>query len=171
MARWLDDQEQRTWRSLVASTALLDVALDRQLQRDAGITHAAYAILARLSEADNQTLHMHELAQATNSSQSRLSHAAARLEDQGLIARSRCPDSGRAVHATLTDAGRQLVVDAAPAHVALVRRLIFDRLDSAQVKALEDISRAILDALADEGLSPLAADAPEPEKRAAQPIS
>ena len=151
-ARWLNDDEQQAWVSLLAATTLLDVALDRQLQRDSGLSHAAYGILAQLSEAPGRTLHMHELATATNSSQSRLSHAAVRLEALGLIGRSRCPVSRRAVHATLTDAGYELVVEAAPGHVALVRRLVFDRLDAEQVRQLHAIARTMLDALAEDGL-------------------
>jgi DNA-binding MarR family transcriptional regulator len=150
--RWLDDGEQSAWRALLAATTLLDVALDRQLQRDSGLSHAAYGILAQLSEADGRTLHMHELASVTNSSQSRLSHAAARLESQGLIQRTRCPQSRRAVHATLTDAGCVLVQQAAPGHVELVRRLVFDRLEPAQVEQLDGIARTILAALSGEGL-------------------
>lgn len=151
--RWLNDDEQRAWQAMISSTTLLDVALDRQLQRDSGLAHAAYAILAGLSEAPGRTLHMHQLAVATNSSQSRLSHAAARLEEQGLIVRSRCPESRRAVHATLTDSGYETVVDAAPGHVALVRRLVFDRLSPTQVAQLEAIGGAVLQALEAEGFS------------------
>lgn len=150
--RWLDDDEQQAWTSLLAATTLLDVALDRQLQHDSGLSHAAYGILAQLSEAQDRTLHMHQLALATNSSQSRLSHAAARLEGLGLISRSPCPQSRRAVHATLTEAGLALVERAAPGHVALVRRLVFDRLDRDQVGQLAAIAGAVVDALAEDGL-------------------
>jgi DNA-binding MarR family transcriptional regulator len=149
---WLDDGEQQAWRSLLAATTLLDVALDRQLQHDSSLSHAAYGILVQLSEAPGRTLHMHELALATNSSQSRLSHAAARLESLGLIGRSRCPDSRRAVHAHLTETGAALVEQAAPGHVRLVRRLVFDRLTAAQVEQLDGIARTILSGLAEEGL-------------------
>ncbi|GAB3802949.1 hypothetical protein GCM10027605_23820 [Micromonospora zhanjiangensis] len=51
MTRWLEPHEQHTWRSFVAATRALMDALDRQLQRDAGIPHAYYEILVRLSEA------------------------------------------------------------------------------------------------------------------------
>ncbi len=150
--RWLDDREQGAWRSLLAATTLLDVALDRQLQQDSALSHAAYGILVQLSEAPGGSLHMHELALATNSSQSRLSHAAARLEAQGLIERSRCPESRRAVHARLTEAGAAVVEQAAPGHVRLVRRLVFDRLTGEQIDQLDGIVGAILTGLADEGL-------------------
>jgi DNA-binding MarR family transcriptional regulator len=139
--RWLDDREQGAWRSLLAATTLLDVALDRQLQQDSALSHAAYGILVQLSEAPGG-----------NSSQSRLSHAAARLEAQGLIERSRCPESRRAVHARLTEAGAAVVEQAAPGHVRLVRRLVFDRLTGEQIDQLDGIVGAILTGLADEGL-------------------
>ena len=76
MTRWLDEDEQRTWRSFLATSELLYAALDRQLQRDAGITHASYIVLAMLSEAPDRALRMSDLAVRANSSPSRLSHAA-----------------------------------------------------------------------------------------------
>ena len=58
MTRWLHPDEQRTWRAfLTASRALMD-ALDRELQRDAGMPHAYYEILVRLSEAPDRRLRM-----------------------------------------------------------------------------------------------------------------
>ena len=62
MTRWLDEDEQRTWRSFLATSELLYAALDRQLQRDAGITHASYIVLAMLSEAPDRALRMSDLA-------------------------------------------------------------------------------------------------------------
>ena len=56
VTRWLDEDEQRTWRSFLATSELLYAALDRQLQRDAGITHASYIVLAMLSEAPERSL-------------------------------------------------------------------------------------------------------------------
>ena len=53
--RWLDEDEQRAWRAYLESTILLFEALDRQLQRDAGMPHAYYEILVRLSEAPGRT--------------------------------------------------------------------------------------------------------------------
>jgi DNA-binding MarR family transcriptional regulator len=93
--RWLSDEEQRTWRALLAMTALLGSALDAQLQRDAGMPHAYYIVLAMLSEAPGRTLRMSELASVANSSQSRLSHAVARLEERGWVRREKCPSDKR----------------------------------------------------------------------------
>ena len=105
MTRWLDEDEQRTWRSFLATSELLYAALDRQLQRDAGITHASYIVLAMLSEAPDRSLRMSDLAVRANSSPSRLSHAVARLEERGWVRREPAPKDGRGTVAMLTDAG------------------------------------------------------------------
>ena len=82
--QWLDDDEQRTWRAFLTAQRLLFDRLERQLQRDAGLPHAYYEILVRLSEAPDRTLRMSQLADSSLSSRSRLSHAVARLEAAGL---------------------------------------------------------------------------------------
>jgi DNA-binding MarR family transcriptional regulator len=148
---WLTDREQQVWIGLLRTTAMLDTALDEQLRRDAGITHATYGILAALSMIEDRSLHMTRLAFQTRSSQSRLSHAVAKLEGQGYVTRSPCPDNRRAVHATLTDEGMQVVLLAAPGHVALVRALVFDPLTPAQVRQLGDITATLTTSLAAAG--------------------
>jgi DNA-binding MarR family transcriptional regulator len=150
-ARWLDDAELGAWLGLITSTALLDVALDRQLQRDSGISHSHYQILAILSQAPGGAVHMSELAINTSSSLSRMSHAVARLERLGAVTRSPCPENRRAVHATLTEAGRRVIERAAPGHVSEVRRLVFDHLSKSQVQQLKAITIALTTALSAEG--------------------
>ncbi|NBE85082.1 MarR family transcriptional regulator [Micromonospora sp. NEAU-HG-1] len=147
MTRWLDPDEQRTWRAyLAASRALMDT-LDRELQRDAGMPHAYYEILVRLSEAPDRRLRMGDLADATGSSRSRLSHAAARLEASGWIRREDCPTDRRGQVAALTDAGHATLAAAAPGHVEGVRRHLFDALSPAQVDQLRRISETLSDHL------------------------
>ena len=60
MTRWLDPDEQRTWRAFLTASRGLMETLDRELQRDAGMPHAYYEILVRLSEAPDRRLrHRH----------------------------------------------------------------------------------------------------------------
>ncbi|WP_446214510.1 MarR family winged helix-turn-helix transcriptional regulator [Micromonospora sp. IBSANI012] len=144
MTRWLDPDEQRTWRAfLTASRALMDT-LDRELQRDAGMPHAYYEILVRLSEAPGRQLRMSELADLTGSSRSRLSHAAARLEAAGWLRREDCPTDRRGQVAVLTDDGFAALAAAAPGHVEGVRRHLFDALSPAQVDQLRRISETLV---------------------------
>ncbi|SDE80508.1 MarR family winged helix-turn-helix transcriptional regulator [Pseudonocardia oroxyli] len=142
--RWLTPAELKAWMAFVAATTLLDGALDRQLQRDSGMPHAYYLILAMLSDAANHTLRMSELAAATQSSQSRLSHAVTRLEREGWVSRRPCPDDRRSTFATLTPEGLDALRRAAPGHVGTVRDNLFDALTPEQVGQLEAICRAML---------------------------
>ena len=146
--RWLDQDEQRAWRAFLEASQLLFERLDRQLQREAGLSHADYEILARLSEADGQRLRMSELASCTLFSRSRLSHAVARLERDGMVRRQSCPSDGRGTFAVLTPKGLDALTSAAPAHVEEVRRQVFDHLSAAQIDELHRISNAIRERLA-----------------------
>jgi DNA-binding MarR family transcriptional regulator len=152
--RWLSDDEQRSWRKLAGVLTLLPAALDAQLQRAAGLTHFAYWVLAMLSETPDRALQMSELAAASRSSLSRLSHTVARLEPAGWVRRERSPDDARATVAILTDDGYEKVVATAPGHVEEVRTLVFDVLSPDQVRQLADICAALLDGLAAEDAAP-----------------
>ena len=141
--RWLTTDEQLAWRAYLEATTLLFDALDHQLQRDSGIPHGYYEILVRLSEQDGRTLRMSELADATRSSRSRLSHAVARLEDRGWVERRDCDTDRRGQLAFLTDAGVAALEAAAPGHVSAVREFVIDRLTPEQIAQLRDIGSAI----------------------------
>lgn len=144
MTRWLTEEEQATWRAFLRATRLLDDALDQQLRRDHGMPHAYYQILAMLSEAPDRRLRMSHLSQLTWFSASRLSHAVARLEREGLVRRERDTRDRRVHHAELTDAGYEHLVAAAPGHVDTVVAHLFDRLDDEQVGQLHAIAERIV---------------------------
>jgi DNA-binding MarR family transcriptional regulator len=145
--RWLDDEQQRTWRAWLAVSELVPRALDAQLQRDAGISHAAYVVLAMLSEAPGRSRRMSDLARRANQSQSRLSHTVARLEERGWVRRERSADDGRGNLAVLTDAGWDVVATVAPGHVDAVREAMFAPLTPEQTRVLGDAMQAILERL------------------------
>lgn len=152
--RWLTDDQLDAWLSYVAASTLLEAELDRQLQRDSGLPHAYYQILAMLSDVPGRTLRMSDLAAITQSSQSRLSHAVARLERNGWIRRLPCPDDRRSTLARLTDAGFEVLAAAAPGHVDTVRRHLFDRLTPEQAGQLREICRSVLSGLDVDALPP-----------------
>ncbi|MEW2146619.1 MarR family winged helix-turn-helix transcriptional regulator [Micromonospora vinacea] len=147
MTRWLDPDEQRTWRAYLTASRVLMDTLDRELQRDAGMPHAYYEILVQLSEAPDRQLRMSQLAQAAGSSRSRLSHAVARLEAAGWVRREDCPTDRRGQIALLTDEGFATLAAAAPGHVEGVRRHLFDALSPAQVDQLRRISETLAEHL------------------------
>ena len=144
--RWLSDDEQQAWRQFIEVLVRVPAALEGQLQRDAGLTHMGYLVLATLSERDDRRLAMSRLAKKASASLSRLSHVVARLEAQGLVRRERDPEDGRVQIAVLTDEGFAKIVAAAPGHVEAVRNLVFDRLTPAQIRQLTKLCGALLEA-------------------------
>ena len=143
MARWLDEDEQHTWRALLAMVEALQSGLDAQLQADAGMPHAYYELLVRLSEAPDRSLRMSRLAEVAGSSRSRLSHAVGQLEQRGWVRRESLATDRRGQLAVLTDDGFTALEQAAPGHVEAVRRLLLDRLTAAQVRQLRRIGEAV----------------------------
>ncbi|WP_191252862.1 MarR family winged helix-turn-helix transcriptional regulator [Amycolatopsis oliviviridis] len=142
--RWLSDEEQKVWRDFSAATRMLQAHLEGQLQHEAGMPHTYYEVLVALSEAPGRRLRMSELADARKASRSRLSHAVARLEANGWVRRESCPTDKRGSWAVLTDDGFAALEEAAPGHVEAVRESLFDPLTPGQVKALGEISAAVL---------------------------
>ena len=145
--RWLDENDRDSWGAFARMLIWLPAALDDQLQRDSGLSHYEYGILAALSAADAATLRMSELAIYANGSLSRLSRGVARLERRGWVTRKPDPSDGRYTLATLTDDGRSVLVEAAPGHVKAVNRLVFDVLTKAQARQLGIIAGRILQAI------------------------
>ncbi len=145
--RWLDAEEQQTWRQLSTMILRLQPVLSAQLQREFGISHFEYLIMACLSETPGSMLRMSVLATITGSSLPRLSQAVGRLEKRGWVSRQPDAEDSRYTLAVLTSAGLRQLQEAAPSHVAAVRELVFDRLTQAQARQLGTICQRILDGL------------------------
>lgn len=147
----LTGEDLETWAALATVLEWLPPALDGQLQRDAQLTHFEYGVLYALASAPDGTLRMSVLAGYANSTLSRLSRAATRLESRGWLRRTPDPADGRFTLAVLTDGGRTKVQEATPGHVAVVRRLVLDQLTKSQTRQLRAISQRITRAIRDEG--------------------
>ncbi|WP_031078206.1 MarR family winged helix-turn-helix transcriptional regulator [Streptomyces sp. NRRL WC-3742] len=136
--RWLDQDEMAAWRGFVVASNLLNRRLERQLKEDSGLSHQQYEILVHLSAAPGDALRMTELADKLVTSKSGLTYQVTQLERAGLVARRSCPSDVRGVIAELTDQGREMLRQAAPGHVALVRELLIDVLTREQLAVLAE---------------------------------
>jgi len=149
--RWLDDDEMRAWRSLVAVSTRLFERLDAELREEHDLSLADYEILANLSEAPSRQLRMSQLADRAMVSRSRLTHHVNRMEAEGLVTRQACPTDRRGAFAVLTAAGMARVEAAAPTHLRGVRRLFVDHLSGAEVPTVADALAQVADALVPAG--------------------
>ncbi len=141
---WLTPEQQDVWRAYLTASALIDERLDAAL-RPFGLDLGEYEILVRLSEAEERTLRMSDLAQRVLQSRARLTHTISRMEKKELVARTSCPDDKRGVLAKLTPRGMKLLEAAAPTHVQSVRDAFVDVVAPRDFEAVGRAMHAVLD--------------------------
>lgn len=149
--RWLDGEEQNAWRAFVTAAVLLQRAFERDLKEAHGLTMDDYAILAMLSEAPEHKLRFGELAAILRVPRTQVTYRTQRLREHGLVERVGCESDARGAYAVLTKAGRSCVRQAAPTHVASVRRHLLDHLTPEQLACLGAAMSAVLAAHSEEG--------------------
>ena len=126
----LTAEEEVLWRALMRIVVALPRQLDGDLVRAAGITANEYKTLMGLSEAPNRELRMAELANVTGLSASRMTRLVDDLQSLGLVTKRASSADGRVTVAKLTPRGLAKLKSAWPAHLASVRRRVFDHIDA-----------------------------------------
>ncbi|PRX47948.1 DNA-binding MarR family transcriptional regulator [Prauserella shujinwangii] len=126
--RWLSETEMLAWRSYIVSTLRLRQRLHRELVEEHDVSLIDYEVMVCLSSRPDRRMRMTELASMLGSTKSRLSHQVGRMEAAGYVRRGRDPEDKRGVTAELTEQGAELLVRAAPRHVAGVREHLIDLL-------------------------------------------
>lgn len=134
--KWLEPAEMAVWRGLLFTHAKLFGRLDEELVSAHGLSLAEYEVMVRLSEAPAGARRMAELAEASLVSPSGLTRRVEGLEAAGLVSRRSCSTDGRGSLAVLTEEGRRRLSEAAPTHVAGVRRHLVDQLSPTELAVL-----------------------------------
>lgn len=142
---WLSDEQQRAWRSYLSMSAELQVAMNRQLQRDCGLSLADYDVLVALDEL--AACRVNELSERLGWEQSRLSHQLRRMRTRGLVDRRGADEDRRGATVELTEAGRIALETAAPAHVEFVHDVVFDGVSAAELRAVKRWTSQVLSRL------------------------
>ncbi|MFI6816547.1 MarR family winged helix-turn-helix transcriptional regulator [Nonomuraea sp. NPDC050328] len=145
--RWLTEEEARAWRGYRRLFLLLNRQIARDLARDSGLSEADYDVLSALSESPGSEMRLTELARHMRWSKSRLSHHLTRMEQRGLVTRRDVPTDARGSTIALTTTGVSIIQQAAPPHVASVRRHFIDLLTPEQVAAFAELSWHVVDHL------------------------
>jgi DNA-binding MarR family transcriptional regulator len=137
--QWLDEREQRAWRSLITMEAGISEYTERQLRAHSGLSMADYQVLAHLSEAPEGRLRSFVLASWLHWEKGRLSQHLTRMQNRGLIRRERCATDKRGAVVVITEKGRDLIEKAAPRHLADVRNVLIDHATPAQLDLLTEL--------------------------------
>ncbi|MFI7689239.1 MarR family winged helix-turn-helix transcriptional regulator [Nonomuraea sp. NPDC049655] len=148
---WLDDAEFRAWIGYRRMRLLLDAQVSRDLASDSGLSAPDYDVLSALTSTPGHRWRLTALADRMLWSKSRLSRHISRMEQRGLVTREGFEGDARGAVVVLTDGGLRAIQEAAPAHVASVRRHFIDLLSREQVEVLATIAETVLDHLPDGG--------------------
>jgi len=146
--QWLTDREMAAWRTYIETYGDLIAAIERDLAEH-GLTLGDYQVFVYLSEADDHSMRMCDLADLLQLSPSGLTRRLDGLVKANYVTREASTDDRRVMLATLTAHGLAALEAAAPDHVASVRRHIFDHLDDDQVDGMASIFQAIKDGMAE----------------------
>jgi DNA-binding MarR family transcriptional regulator len=145
----LSESEEVMWRALMRIVKTLPRHLDSDLVRSTGMTASEYTMLMHLSEAPNRELRMLDLAEATGLSASRTTRLVQDLESRGLVAKRSSTADGRSTIARLTASGMAKMKSAWPAHLASVRKRMFDHVDGSAVQRTAQVLSAVAAQLED----------------------
>jgi DNA-binding MarR family transcriptional regulator len=151
--RWLDEEQQQTWRAWLDVNAQMFARMARELQAGSGLSLQDYDVLVALTDVPDGSVRMRDLGLTLQWEKSRLSKHLTRMEARGLVARRECHDDRRGAFVELTDEGLAAIRAAAPDHAAVVKDVFFGGLDREQVRALGEICATVLDRLGAGGAS------------------
>ncbi len=144
---WLDEDQQRAWRTVQVMQARLTAALGSQLAAESDLSYADYVVLVVLTDRTGGAARVHELARHLGWERSRASHHIARMAERGLVRKERCAADRRGSFVVVTENGRRAIEAAAPGHVAAVRRYFVDALSRDQLSAFADAAEQVVDAI------------------------
>ncbi len=139
----LDIAEQKSWQNFLDCALRLYATLNRGLTEAHQLSLLDVRVLDILSNADDGSARMGDLAEALPSLPSRLTRQIGRLEAQGLVRRETTPDDKRGVVAIITEAGRALARQAMVTYAQAVRTNFLSQLSRAQMAAMGENCRRI----------------------------
>jgi DNA-binding MarR family transcriptional regulator len=139
------DVELDAWRGFLRTHSTLVRELDEELTARHGLPLSSYDVLIQLDETPDGRLRMSQLADAVLLSRSGLSRLVTRLESQGLLERTDCPNDARGAFAAITGKGRERLAEARTTHRAGVRERFLDRLGEREQRQLAKAWSRLLD--------------------------
>lgn len=127
MTTVLNKLDIAAWAGFVVTQGKVFRAIEDDLRQKAGITHAEYEVLLRLSSSKENRERIQTLAAQSMLSRSGTSRAVDRLVRAGYVVRVGAEEDGRGAYAVLTDAGKAHYEQARADHLKLVKALFIDR--------------------------------------------
>ena len=139
----MKDLDSRSWRAFHKIGTSLLPHLGRQITSHSGISGAEYVVLVALSELTVPTVNLNRLATGLGWETSRMSHQISRMEEAGLVKKTKNIEDSRCFDVSITAKGRKIAEAAIPMQSKEINHCFSEVLTEAQMKSLIEISEAI----------------------------
>ena len=139
----MKDLDSKAWRAFHKIGTSLLPHLGRQVTNHSGISSAEYVVLVALSELLVPSVNLNRLATGLGWEISRMSHQISRMEDAGLVKKTKNPEDSRCFDVSITAKGRKIADAAIPLQSKEINHCFSEVLTQTQMKSLIEISEAI----------------------------
>lgn len=140
-----DPTQLGAYFALMETSSLMRHAVEQQLREAGDLSYVQFQLLATLGDSPSGSRRMTDLADGVVYSRSGLTYQAQTLETRGLVTRTPSSEDERSITVTITDAGRAVLADVFPGHVALLDELLFGSLSRTDVEVLADVLGRVRD--------------------------
>jgi len=139
----MKDLDSKAWRAFHKIGTSLLPHLGRQITNHSGISGAEYVVLVALSELKVSSVNLNRLANGLGWEISRMSHQVSRMDDAGLVKKTKNLEDSRCFDVSITTKGRKIAETAIPLQSIEINHCFSEVLTQAQMKSLIEISEAI----------------------------
>jgi len=139
----MKELDSKAWRAFHKIGTSLLPHLGRQITNHSGISGAEYVVLVALSELTVPNVNLNRLANGLGWEISRMSHQISRMDDAGLVKKTKNLEDSRCFDVSITTKGRKIAETAIPLQSIEINHCFSEVLTQAQMKSLIEISEAI----------------------------
>ena len=139
----MKDLDSKAWRAFHKIGTSLLPHLGRQVTNHSGISGAEYVVLVALSELPVPSVNLNRLATGLGWEISRMSHQVSRMDEAGLLKKTKNLEDSRCFDVSITAKGRKIAEAAIPLQSKEINHCFSEVLTQAQMKSLIEISEAI----------------------------
>jgi DNA-binding MarR family transcriptional regulator len=139
----MKELDSKAWRAFHKIGTSLLPHLGRQVTNHSGISGAEYVVLVALSELSAPSVNLNRLATGLGWETSRMSHQISRMEEAGLVKKTKNLEDSRCFDVSITAKGRRIADSAIPLQSREINHCFSEVLTQAQMRSLIEISEAI----------------------------
>ena len=139
----MKELDSKAWRAFHKIGTSLLPHLGRQITNHSGISGAEYVVLVALSELAVPSVNLNRLASGLGWEISRMSHQITRMEESGLVKKSKNAQDSRCFDVSISAKGRKIADSAVPLQSKEINHCFSEVLTHDQMRSLIEISEAI----------------------------